>query len=331
VNVPAAGTGERAEPPTVTIGLPAYNGEPYIEEAIDSILGQTFADFELLVVDNRSTDRTVEICQTYAARDPRVRCIRQRQNFGYIENFNTAFRLSSGRYFKWAACDDVLAPEFLRRAVEVLDGDPSVVLAYPVILTIDEDGRPNDIRYRGFDRRVLERTASPDPAERFSATMRNLWYTDHLYGLIRSDSLASTRLHARHFIGDHILLSELSLQGRFERIPEPLLFLRRHASQTSRAPSARQRLGAVGGAPRGVPAPAAVAWQYPRRLLLHASAVHRTPLTSATRARAYLGLLGTVLRWAAMRLRGAAAAGLPGRDPRRLSPPASSGGDSRGS
>jgi glycosyltransferase involved in cell wall biosynthesis len=297
------GSGAIERPPRVSIGMPVFNGEPFIEQAIDSILAQSFEAFELVVVDNHSTDRTYEICQAYAARDPRVRCVRHRQNYGHVHNFNAAFRLSWGRYFKWAACDDILAPDFLVRTVEVLDRDPSVVLAYPDMPKIDQHGRAVDVRYRGFDLEVLELTTSPDAAERFSATMHNFWYTDHLYGLIRSDALARTRLHARHFIGDHILLAELSLYGRFRRVPEPLLFLRRHTGQTSKAPSARQRLTVVGGAPSGVTSGLAIAWQYPNRLYLHASAVQRAPLPRATRVRCYLGLIRAMRRWAGIRLR----------------------------
>jgi glycosyltransferase involved in cell wall biosynthesis len=298
-----ANSGIIEQAPTVSVGMPVFNGEPFIEQTIDSILAQSYEDFELVIVDNHSTDRTYEICQAYAARDSRVRCIRHRQNYGVVHNFNTAFRLSSGRYFKWAAYDDILSPEFLARAVEVLERDPSVVMVYSDIPTIGQHGRPVDIKYPGFDPEVLELTASPDAADRFSATMHNFWYTDHMYGLIRSDAFARTRLYSRHFMCDHILLSELSLHGRFHRVAEPLLFLRRHSRQTSKAPSARQRVTVAGGAPSGVASWFAVAWQYPKRLYLHASAVQRAPLNWATRVRCYLGLLRAMRRWAGIRFR----------------------------
>ena len=111
----------RAKPdhsPMVGIGMPVFNGERFIAEAIESFLAQTFKDFQLVIVDNHSTDATSEICQSFASRDPRVRYIKQRQNYGLNFNFNSAFRLTSGKYFKWAAYDDVCAPEFLGRCVE---------------------------------------------------------------------------------------------------------------------------------------------------------------------------------------------------------------------
>jgi glycosyltransferase involved in cell wall biosynthesis len=294
---------DQSQQPTVGIGMPVFNCERFIEQAIESLLGQTFDDFELVIVDNHSTDRTYEISQSFAARDHRVRCVRQRQNYGFIHNFNTAFRLTSSRYFKWAACDDVCAPEFLARCVEVLERDPSVGLVYPEMPWIDETGSQVVSRPRSLDRSVLQVTASNDPAERFAAMMHNFWYTEHLYGLVRASALAQTRLYPYHFMGDHILLSELSLYGRFHRIPEPLLLLRRHGAQTSKAPTARQRLAVVQPRSPGRRYMLAVLAQYPKRLYLHVSAVHRAPLGHTARVRCYIAITRAVTRWARIRMR----------------------------
>src|SRR5688572_10868700 len=98
--------------PRVSIGLPVYNGENYLAEAIDSILAQTFEDFELIISDNASTDRTQEICEAYAAKDGRIRYYRSEVNKGSAWNFNRVFELARGEYFKWAAHDDYIAPEY---------------------------------------------------------------------------------------------------------------------------------------------------------------------------------------------------------------------------
>src|SRR5688572_28337892 len=92
--------------PLVSIGLPVYNGERFLSEALDSLLGQTLADFELIVSDNASTDRTAEICLAYAARDARVRYVRQQTNIGAIRNWNFVARQARGQYFKWASAND---------------------------------------------------------------------------------------------------------------------------------------------------------------------------------------------------------------------------------
>ncbi|MBS0016773.1 MAG: glycosyltransferase family 2 protein, partial [Arthrospira sp. SH-MAG29] len=128
--------------PRVSIGLPVYNGENFIQETLDCLLSQTFDDFELIICDNASTDRTEEICRDYAARDKRIRYYRHPENLGAAKNYNRTFELSTAEYFKWAAHDDLYAPEFLERCVEALDTHPSTVLCYPQEYWIDEQGNP---------------------------------------------------------------------------------------------------------------------------------------------------------------------------------------------
>jgi glycosyltransferase involved in cell wall biosynthesis len=89
--------------PRVSIGLPVFNGEKYLAEALDSILSQTYRDFKLIISDNASTDRTEQICREYAAKDRRIRYYRNEKNIGAPKNFNRVFELSSGKYFRWDA------------------------------------------------------------------------------------------------------------------------------------------------------------------------------------------------------------------------------------
>ena len=102
-----------ADRPRVSIGLPVYNGENFLEFALDSILGQTFQDFELIISDNASTDATESICRRYAAKDSRIRYYRNPNNQGAAQNYNRVFALARGEYFKWAAHDDVCKPNYL--------------------------------------------------------------------------------------------------------------------------------------------------------------------------------------------------------------------------
>ena len=124
--------------PTVSFGVPVYNGEAGIDAALESLRAQTFDDLEIIVSDNASTDGTEEICRSHARLDPRVRYVRNERNVGVARNFNGLFRLASGRYFKWAPHDDVVAPEFLARCVEALEADPAVAIAVPTPRLIDE-------------------------------------------------------------------------------------------------------------------------------------------------------------------------------------------------
>src|SRR5690348_17890875 len=93
---------ERCAMRKVAIGMPVWNGEKFVSEAIESILGQTYGDFELVISDNASTDATAEICRGYAKQDTRIRYFRQTKNIGAGPNHHEVFRLSAGRYFKWA-------------------------------------------------------------------------------------------------------------------------------------------------------------------------------------------------------------------------------------
>ncbi len=208
--------------PTVSIGLPVYNGEKYLKEALDSILAQTYRDFELIISDNASTDRTQQICQAYAAKDKRIRYYRNKKNVGGSLNFNRTFELASGKYFKWAAHDDVIAPEFLSKCVNILDQDPSIVLCHSKTGRINENGKiTGNYAYNRVD--------SSKPDERFSNIIDmhyNTWVL--IFGVIRSSALKKTQLFG-NFIGvDRHLLAELSLIGRIYEISDYLFFRREH-------------------------------------------------------------------------------------------------------
>lgn len=212
--------------PKVSIGLAVFNGEKYIREAIDSILAQTFTDFELIISDNASTDRTEEICRDYVVRDPRVRYQRNSTNIGGANNENLTFQLSKGKYFRLAAHDDVLAPELIAKYVEVLDNEPTVVLVYSTIVKIDENGK-----HIGLIDKDL--AVSPKVSNRFRELANWLHGCEISYGLIRSSILHKTDLQLNYSDSDRTLLCELSLYGRFYRIPEPLFYKRYHSQMST--------------------------------------------------------------------------------------------------
>lgn len=116
--------------PRVSIGMPVYNGETYIREAIDSLLAQTFTDFELIVSDNASTDGTEAICREYAGKDARIRYVRQLENKGAMGNFKFVLDAAIGEFFMWAADDDLRHPEFLKMAINVFDDSKSCGLVF---------------------------------------------------------------------------------------------------------------------------------------------------------------------------------------------------------
>jgi glycosyltransferase involved in cell wall biosynthesis len=208
-------------PPRLSVGLAVYNGERYLAAAIDAILGQTYTDFELIISDNASTDRTPEICARYAMQDDRVRYHRNPKNIGGANNENLTFTFARGTYFRWAADDDICEPTLFEKCVEVLEHDPEVVLAYTRSVTIDADGNPV--------REVSElRGMACRPSDRFRELADRQHLCEATYGVIRSSALRSTGLQRNYVDSDRVLLAALGLRGRFVQIDEPLFKKRRH-------------------------------------------------------------------------------------------------------
>jgi glycosyltransferase involved in cell wall biosynthesis len=294
--------------PKVSVGMPVYNGERYLAEALESLLGQRFEDFEVVISDNASTDATEEICRAYAEKDDRIRYVRNRENVGVIDNFNTVFRLSGGRYFKWAASDDVCASEYLQRAVQVLDDRPSVVLAWAKTVGIDERGERVPLPNEVSDLNSPYSVYSSDPVVRLRRLLRNIWWVDGpFYGVIRSDALARTRwLHPAHPSGDQILLAELSLMGRFYEIPEELFFSRVHPDKTSRRHSTLSARASFLGERRP---PARLLGRfralrvYPKRIVMYAVVIAGSQLTLRQKLACITEVLRAVVAWASIRAR----------------------------
>jgi glycosyltransferase involved in cell wall biosynthesis len=213
--------------PRVSIGLPVFNGEQFLEAALDSLLQQTYPDFELIISDNASTDRTEAIARAYAAKDQRVFYFRNEENLGAARNYNRVFELSCGEYFKWAAADDLCAPDFLRRCVEILDRYPDVVVCYPQTQIIDGDGRIIE----NYEHHL--QLQSPVARDRFLELVRSLRECNAVFGLLRASVLKNTRLIGNYIGSDNCLLAELSLHGKFFEVPEYLFFRRHHPGASS--------------------------------------------------------------------------------------------------
>jgi hypothetical protein len=208
--------------PRVSVGLPVYNGEAYLAQTIESILAQDYANLELVISDNASTDATQDICQRYQALDARVRYRRSDVNRGAVWNFNRVFELSSGEFFKWQAYDDLCLPTFLSSCLREFERSPmSVVLVYPRPQAIDEHGKP----LGGLVERSVA-TSDPQAHRRLSVVLRKLSMVSSFYGLIRASELRKTRLLGRFIAGDWVMLAELSMLGEIREVPETL-FLRR--------------------------------------------------------------------------------------------------------
>lgn len=279
-----------AAPPRVSVGLPVYNGAATLAEAIDSILGQTCADLELVIADNASTDDTEAICRDAARRDPRVRYERHERNLGAAANYNLVFARSRGAYFKWAAHDDRLEPTFIERCAAVLDAaPPEVVLCFPETVFIDGTGRVIDRLEENPDLRLHEDLdlPMPDPHDRLRHFVRNMSMCHPVFGLIRADVLRRTRLIGPFHSSDVVLLAELALRGRFRALPEPLFVRRLHpgTSLWNRTPEEVAAWFDTSRRPRAV-------LRHTRLVVEQLRSVHRAGLPLLDRGRCY----GVVIR-----------------------------------
>ncbi|MBD3169386.1 MAG: glycosyltransferase [candidate division Zixibacteria bacterium] len=217
--------------PRVSIGLPVYNGAAYLRETIESILNQTYTDFELVISNNASTDETDSICREYAFGDNRIRYYSYGKNSGAAWNYNNVFYLSRGKYFKWGAHDDICAPENIEQCVKALDENPQAVLSYPKSDLIDEHGLEIEV---GKEDLYL---SSSDIRDRFAKCLDPMpLYHNPVFGLTRREVLAKTRLIEPYLASDRCLMAELSLHGTFHEIPEVLFYRRKRPGNIGTSP-----------------------------------------------------------------------------------------------
>jgi len=278
--------------PRISVGLPVFNGENYLEEALSSILVQTYQDFEIIISDNASTDKTAEICRAYADKDSRIRYFRNKENRGGADNFNRVFELASGEYFKWAAHDDLCAPEFLEQCIEVLDREANVVLCYPRTILINEHGE-----FQGYYADGLE-LRSPKPHERFRHFFDTQGVCHAIYGVMRSSALRLTRLEGYFSMADRVLLGELVLHGEFRELPAYLFYRRIHPLISTASMSDRELAGWYDLRKKGK-----IVLPKWRRLVEYFRSINRAPLSWSQRLRCCLEIVRFALyprRWAGL-------------------------------
>jgi glycosyltransferase involved in cell wall biosynthesis len=227
--------------PKLSIGIPVFNGQQFLPELIESLLTQTFADFEIVICDNASIDRTPDICREYMRRDSRIRYTCNERNLGANPNHNRVFELTTAPLFKWAAHDDLYHPDYLEACVKLLDENPDVVLAHTETAFIDEAGEllPFEHSTGSFVDPVTGRRYWPDgpsigdtpfaPRRLSQVLTRALWGT-HMFGVMRREILRQTALLPYFEGADRALLAELALLGRFRCVNDRLFLKRFHAN-----------------------------------------------------------------------------------------------------
>ena len=261
----------------LTIGLPVYNGERYLAEALDSLLGQDFDDFRLLIADNASTDATPDICADYRAQDERIDYVRHATNIGGAGNWTWLAQRAESPLFKWASADDVCAPTMLSACVAALEEHPDAVLAYPRTVMMDEDGTPREVCRHSLH--ILE----PDPAVRIDKVTMALYHANALHGVIRTQPLQQTSLIKPWLGSDFTTLTELALRGTMVEISELLFFRRRTPDSLGLGKLDKRQMQEwfkPGGRSSIVPAAWRVSWNNER-------AISHAPLSTGERLRCH--------------------------------------------
>lgn len=207
-----------SDSPSISLGMPVYNGAAHMERALESILAQTLGDFELLISDNGSDDDTADIAAGYAARDPRVKVATHRTNQGASWNFEYVFRHATGKYFAWTAADDYWDVRYLERCVRELESRPDAVTCVSEIQPVTSLGIPVGEPYN-------ELAIDADSVRsRWRAALRSSRLHSAAYGVMRRENLGRTRFVPPYLGCDHVLMAELALQGKIVVVPEVLSY-----------------------------------------------------------------------------------------------------------
>ena len=206
--------------PLISVIMPVYNGEKYLRQAIESILAQTFSDFEFLIIDDGSSDGSAEILREYQVRDPRIIVHTQKENAGIITALNNGINLARGEYIARMDADDISLPERLERQVEFLETHPEVSVLSGSIQVIDQQG--NRISTRNLPRTknlIIWSLCFFCPIVHPAVMVRR-------EVLINIGGYRTVWSHAE----DYDLWERLSGKTQFANLPQLILRLRKHKS-----------------------------------------------------------------------------------------------------
>jgi len=245
----------------VVFGVPMYNGSPYLEETLESLLAQSYRDLRVVLVDDRSIDATEEIARRFVAADERVSYVRNDRRLGMVGNWCHAFELAMQRhptaqYFAWGSDHDIWHPEWLGACVDALAGNEAAVLSYPMSTSIDESGDSIPRSLFSFDTEGVR-----DPRRRWALTWSGMSAGNMVYGLMRPDALRACGVYRKVVEPDRLLMMELALRGEFVQVPEILWCRRRLGPKPTVERQLRSFFPRGGRLHAAIPWPATHAWQ----------------------------------------------------------------------
>lgn len=204
--------------PKVTVLMPVYNGEKYLREAIDSILDQTFTNFEFIIIDDGSLDNSVEIIKSY--QDPRIRLIKNEHNQGLVYSLNLGLSLAQGKYVARMDCDDISLPERLQKQIEFLDKNAEIAVVGTWV--------------KIFNEKKGNQTTWQCPIDSLSIKWNLLFHNPipHSSVMFRKDIILSNHGYSQEMLDveDYDLWRRLASKVLLANLPSVLLFYRQHDS-----------------------------------------------------------------------------------------------------
>ncbi|WP_136668955.1 glycosyltransferase family 2 protein [Flavobacterium sp. H122] len=204
----------------VTIGIPVYNSEKYLRDAIQSVLNQTYADFELILLNDGSTDNSLDIIKGFEKNDSRVRVIDDGENKGLIFRLNQLIGLAGGKYFARMDADDIMFPDRIEKQLMLLEKNPYADVTHSDAVSIDDEN--NILGYKmssviKTSRDTLDEKVPIHP----TVFAKTKWFKKHMY------------------LDDYVRVEDFELWNRsindslFLNITEPLLFYRELSTNNS--------------------------------------------------------------------------------------------------
>jgi glycosyltransferase involved in cell wall biosynthesis len=221
--------------PKLSIGMPIYNAEDMLKKRLDSLLAQQFSDFELIISDNASTDMTSEICNDYVNKDKRIRYIHQKENMGLSWNFNFVLKEAQGKYFVWAASDDMMLSGFIEKNIDALEKNENLVCSMSRVKFVgkimdDLDISPNDSLLKKIEKKVKKHLSLSDVysvsgkyEDKIRYYLKRRGFSLALYGIYRTIDLKKSIVE-RGFHGDEWAIIFNALRyGDFHIVDEVLM------------------------------------------------------------------------------------------------------------
>jgi glycosyltransferase involved in cell wall biosynthesis len=220
--------------PKLSIGLPVYNGEEFLEKKLESILSQTFSDYELIISDNNSTDSTNKICEQFLKKDKRIKYFQQKQNMGANWNFNFVLSEAIAPFFLWVGVNDKISNKFLEKNMNILENDQKIVGSISKIKPLKNFGnKSKETKIDSFFQKIIKKSRSIktiDSLPIFGTYEEKIrFYLKNstcqlIYGVFRTNELKESVVQNSFIGNDWATMIKILKFGNFHIVEEDIMY-----------------------------------------------------------------------------------------------------------